>query len=291
MLPKECYSSLSVKEQIESEGVNEQYNFYKIQSKFGILGEVNGKTVWSNQPELVEGILTYVENAIFPLKGIPPNPEHFFALNIIKAILIESLKIVNPLYFRSQQVLDSFNRIGYKVLSPYFLNKDYLNSFDNELYNSIIIFLNLLKFEPASCQKFATIFTHIISNDNAYRLRLKDIIGETSVKALQSPRREIKRLTGIISQRDTKSQAYKANKVLKLFNWLLLVPIVKKAFKETLRQIDLKKLKFDEGDRYWAYMRTDYLFEGKSYLDRQLYAQSKNWTYPKKRNMINPLLA
>jgi hypothetical protein len=134
---------------------------------------------------------------------------------------------------------------------------------------------------------FSMIISNLIDLDNAYRLRFEDTMSETSKEKLQNPRKEIKRLLGIMKDREirpgVKGRAihYKFKVFAYLLSLMMLIPKVKRAFLSALSIIDLEKMKLDDTDQFWCSMRCDYKWMGLTDSERTSYAQSKNWIYPK----------
>lgn len=264
LINKEIFKYPSGHQQIQNES-EEKYLLDKID--------------WENE------ILVYIKNADYPIKNFT-DTQMLFANNIVKAIFIETLKIF-PIWFfilqwkNKQKILDSFNRICFKVISPFILKDKHLSNFGRSFHFVIFNFLFKIGFTESSSDRFAEIFTYTIENDNAYRLRIEDLFSETSKRQLvKNPRKEIKRLTKIYCSRETNiGVANKFKKISFLINLILLIPKIKKTFIQTFQDCDFINLQLDEIDNYWCLMRCDYLFLGLDEEEKKDFIKNKKWKY------------
>lgn len=138
----------------------------------------------------------------------------------------------------------------------------------------------------------------IFEYDVAWRYRVQDVAGE--VKDFTNPRKELKRLyliwvkreqDGIKETRDTWNTYDRAKKLLTPLLWLLLIPKVKKAFKETVKQIDFNKIKMDDNDRYYVSFWHGYSFGGKNFDTRyQFFLDTHKGDFPPFRKKEDPEL-
>ncbi len=242
MLPRECYLCQPGADQIMAES-NE---YWKIK-----------------ETKVENGIYIYIENALFPLKGYP-NSQNLFATNQVKALFFETLQTLSwrLLLVNKQKAVDSFNRIGWKMLSPYLLKWQYVLPFSRALHLVVFTFLLEVGIAETSADQFATLFAHIIETDCAYRYRMQDIFTE------MAQGKSLKEIQKLVKERDVVPQGYTLIKLLRL---ALLVPSIRKAYTKAIKVADFKTLVFDEGDRYWAAKRRDYKYP---------VAKELTWTYP-----------
>lgn len=241
------------------------------------------------------GVFLAIKGATFPLKCYP-DAGVVFAVNLVKAYLMETLKLVGRWYFipfllliNRQRALESFVRFGMKAISPHLL-KDYcLTDFSREFKKATKLFMDKMGFESTEfeTERFAVILANIMDYDNLYRLRVQDVLSETSKeKLLKRPILEINRLSKLIKQREAKDCAvkvvihYKFKIVVLALSFALLFPKVRWVFKEVLKEIDFTKLQYDEIDLYWVCMRNDYLWLGLSEAERKTFALNKGWKFP-----------
>jgi hypothetical protein len=260
-LPVECFLCQNGAEQVSSES-NEKWEFDHL--------------------EVGDGIYLHLKNAKFPYKNYPA-AEAVFATNMVKAIFNETLKNFKwgLVFGKKQELIDSFNRIGWKVLSPYLLKWQYTSKFARGLHYIIFTFLMRMKITEEASDRFATLFVQMIDYDNAYRLRVTDLISITNREMLlDNPRREINRIIDTIKERDSDCVGWKFIKLAKILSLLLLLPSVKKAFREAIDGADLESVQYDEIDKYWVCMRDDYKFMGLTKEQRMRYAMYRGWTYP-----------
>lgn len=214
-----------------------------------------------------DGIYVEYEGASYPQKGIA-TPEILYNVNIMKAVFMSVFRLRPNI----NSLITEFNHLGIRIISQFFLKDEYMTAGGFELKKLTGNFIKPFVLNGRCAEQFGTIISHLVEYDNAYRLRLVDIASETSKELLlRNPRKEIKRLLGIIYDReiqfeDVKKKFKYIGFVLRL---VLLTPRFKKAFKNAVRESDFSKMQYDNIDRYWACLRTDYNFMGMSYNDRK----------------------
>jgi len=214
-----------------------------------------------------------------------------FDTNQVKSVFIESIKtLLEPQYILGtlyalafkkprQRLIDRFNRISFRILSPEIYKDIHRTTFGTELQFAIFEFTRHLVSEE-SADRFAEIVSTIIENDDAYRYRLMDIFSETTNKKLKDPK-EIDRLMNLFYERNLyMNWTDKVFKVVKLIK--LAVIFYKKAYISAVISIDLDKLKLQEEDIYWCTYKSDYNFMGMTWEDRKKYAELKSWQFPDK---------
>lgn len=295
MIPREHYLYQTGYEQVANES-NEKYSIdIKEAIKNGWMKQEPTEDGQGNIVTLnpVNGILIAVRGADFPLKCFP-DAGAVFAVNLIKAVIIETIKLCAKwyllpflLFINKQKSLDAFNRIAIKAISPQLL-KDYcLTDFSKELKKFIFSFLCRIGFTTESSETFVTIIANIMDYDNVYRLRLEDTFSETNkYKLYKNPRKEIARLLRVMKLREVrpggKGEAihFKFKSVAWLLSLSLLIPKIKRAFCDSLESIDFSKLQYDEIDMYWTCMRNDYLWLGLTDQERKDFAINKGWKFP-----------
>lgn len=235
-----------------------------------------------------DGIYVYLKNTPYPVKNYPTD-EAVFDINKLKSLFIEPIKLIRwywlpilPFLYRDRQnLLDRFNRIAWRIISHQLLKPQYNSEFGRNLYYLVRSFLMNMGFTEDSSDKFATMFYHIFDFDNAYRMRLTDLLSETTTKQLtENPRREVMKLIKLLEEREYPHIAIKIKKVAILVYLALFIPKVKRAFIEAFK-IGIEDIQYDDADRYFVCMRTDYKFMGKTFDERQVYAYNRGWVYPK----------
>lgn len=219
--------------------------------------------------EVVNGIKVYIKDIPFPIKGMP-TAEALGAVNITKRILIEWVKstpLVAFPFININKLTSSFNRLSWAVMSPYILKEEYKQTFTQEFSCLVDNFLKKIGVEESI--QIADTISHIFEYDSAYRLRIQDLLSETSkVKLHNSPIREIMRLSNLSKQRDHE-YVYKNVRIIKiLLSIMLIIPKYRRAFKYAIMSSDFERLQFDKCDRYWASLRRDYKSYGLEYDER-----------------------
>lgn len=225
------------------------------------------------------GIFAYYEGAEYPQKGLTDG-DTMKAINIVKAIVSGILSIRCNLV----SILRAFNRIGNKVIEQYFLKDEYRTAGTLELDRIIYDFICSLTSKDDIARHFSKIFSHLIEYDNAYRLRLLDLGTATSKdKLLRNPHKELKRLVKVMSEREIflgEDVTRKFRAMANIVSLLLYIPKYRKAFRYAIHMADWEKMTFDNTDRYWAYLRTDYNFDGLSYEQRMKILKNAGYSLP-----------
>ncbi len=300
MLDTKCYKYPSGHDQIEWEqSKNTSAQLFEMDFKGGVENGYltseptadGNSTIYTVIPK-GGGIFFPVKGAMFPYKCFP-TPNGIFACNVVKSMVVDFAKVISKWYLipfllliNKQDALNSFNRTAFKVLSPHILKEEYLTSFSKAFKNTISYFLENIGFTKESSDTFAMLLVNTIEYDNAYRLRLEDIMTETKASNWDNPRKEIKRLLGIMKQRETRSygRGEAVHKKFRMIGYilstLLLIPKVNKALKKTMQWTSIQELSLDEIDTYWVCIRKDYDFLGMTVEEREQYALDRGWTYP-----------
>ena len=161
--------------------------------------------------------------------------------------------------------LDGWSGFGDFVTLPRRLEPRYYTEFSRETLNFIYRFLKYLGVSDIIAYKTAWISAEMIERDNAYRWRAEDLATEVILENLiKNPQREIERIMGVLKQREKKSQKVvkTAEKFAKLVKITLYHPKIKKAFIQTLKEINFKNFQFDEIDRHQVMKYKGYEFFG-----------------------------
>lgn len=217
----------------------------------------------------MQGVFIHVKGGLHPKKGFP-TPEAIWAINQVKILIREAIKF--PLLFvhNKNKLLNSFNFIVNKGMSPYYLKEFYLCPTASAINWIGLIFLVRIGVNQTVASNTAKIFAHVFEYDDAYRYRIQDLANATSSEAMaENPRREIKKLMNILRERELYNQVVqpKFEIASKLLLIALLIPKYKKAFIEAI-QGQIERMQPDKGDWYWMCMRGDYDFGGLSYAER-----------------------
>ena len=236
---------------------------------------------------LDDGIKQWIKGASFPSRGLT-TPEAMFACNQVKRLFIKGLQLFSwrLLLVNRKKLLETFNDIAWKVMNPHILKYEYMTPVAQEIQDIIYDLLIGEDIEANVALQFAKIFSHLIEYDNAYRLRVEDIMNETSKeKLIKNPRKEIKRLMKILVERDHPGVADKFLKIGRLVRLVLLLPRVKRLFVREIGDSSFEKLQPDDIDKYWMCFRTDYRFGGKSSEDRKVERDNRGWIIPKSEKL------
>ena len=242
------------------------------------------------------GIHTNVKGADFPQRGYAA-PEAVWGINTAKRMIVESVKVLGRPEFlvtglaflvlpysmklkTIERAIQSFNRLADGVLSPYYIKEIYLTAQSKWVIRTVSTFFVEMGISQEASQKIAKIVGHICEYDNTYRLKLIDILSETSTEKLASdPKQEIKRLVGIIAKRDNYYLMEKVGTMTKIAFIMLMVPKIRRAFKKAVGGSEVEKAQVDNTDRYWMCHRQDgYKYFGLTDLQRKNLLVSSGYT-------------
>lgn len=239
------------------------------------------------------GMLSHYAGHPFPRKGMI-YPEGVLANNQVKRI---TLALFMPLAGRElifaaagllltpwrwkirvlERVLLSFNRLADSIyLSctrvPYF-KKAYYCEFSKAVWEFVYYFLTQLGVSAEVAERTGLIIATLFEFDDAYKVRVQDLCNETSADALlRNPRQELSRLFALYCERDPHhEEVHAGGRILaagKLLSAALLIPKIKRAFKDALLHVKFSDLQMDESDYYWALPRQDYMVGGRPFEER-----------------------
>lgn len=249
------------------------------------------------------GIYVYLKGVLYPTKGFP-TPESVGACNIVKRHLIIQVKfLADKLFYPvfiylallpkgiritlASKWANEFDNFASVVLEPYLLKDERYTPFAQELRKFLLYFLMELEISKWLSLLTSKILATLLEYDTAYRFRLQDLLSETTKEdIMRHPRKELKRLLNILSERDERVELnYKFRSAGKILSLALLVPSLKRAFINSLNGIDFTKLQMDEADHYHCLKFAGYNFFGRTIEDRFAeYIQLHNGNIPE---MIN----
>lgn len=243
------------------------------------------------------GIQSWLRGAEYPQKGMA-QAETLFFVNMAKRIIVESLKLCSKLpvvagfiagqvflpkryKLSTQGILEVYNSILWKVISPYILKTENMIAMPREIRKFTYVFLREIGIEEGVARKFSSIFSHFFEYDNAYRYRVQDLLNETTESEfICDTQKVLKRFIKLSRERDDKRVSDKIVSGIKLISLALRIPKYKKAFINALGFVDFKKLQYDEIDIYWISMRTDYKYLGEDVATRAKRNEDKKIPVP-----------
>lgn len=249
-----------------------------------------------NDPEATEaekrmgGQLAYFDGVPYPSKGFP-FPEALYAVNAVKRLTMDLGRMlagkdmaftllgfaITPRKWKVAAITracDLYRETAMMFLGPYILKTEYQAGFTRELRKLVTTFLTSLGVPFESADGAAEVFTTLIEYDNAYRLRIEDLLSETTKEALlKNPARGIKRLMAIYCEREPDARTDFNNQTkFAIFGdglrFALWVPSIRRAFNAAMGSIDFSMLQLDEADRYNILLWRDYNFLGKTIEER-----------------------
>lgn len=245
------------------------------------------------------GIFVYLKGlngvkVLYPSKGLP-DPQFVAAINIPKRYLISELKFfasVKPLailftLLPYKHKIDMIRKWLYgfgffckiSLMGRMLQEKRYMKStkairifvrtFLNEIGVNDTVVEEDSTFDNAG-DRFAVFFSHIIEMDTAYRLRIQDIMSETSKKLLlEDPAGEVERLLRLFIQREPKKHiTVKFKSVAFLLSLLLKTKRMKAAFIKAVEATPIEDIQMDRADYYHCLKFGGYAFFGRTLEDR-----------------------
>lgn len=166
--------------------------------------------------------------------------------------------------------IDSYDRTVSDLLDNFLIDERTFAPVAEELRKFLYNFLLGCGINPVSSWRFSEKLASLIQNDNAYYLRIEDIMSETNKSLLmENPAEEIKRLAQIFLKRDKAFLEEKFSRVISLISFVLKVSKFKKSFLSALDQSDFKNFQWDKSDKYHTLLWDDYDFRGKPIEERQ----------------------
>jgi len=211
----------------------------------------NNTTIIVDMKIAPEGhILTYLAGEKEPVKGYPDTQslnaitlyKNFIPL-ILKRLAHQNwlVRIITLLaiYFNYPVYLDWFDRV--KAYTPVMLKEKHYLPHTKEMRRVL-----KGRLDPRTVD----MTTLVLEYDSGYRSRFQDIASELNKN--NPPVREIKRLMGLLIERDYKEMGDKWRRIKNLTNILYLMPKTRRLLKEIINDIDISKLKMSKEDIYWV---------------------------------------
>ncbi len=153
-------------------------------------------------------------------------------------------------------------------LAPYYPNVEYFLPISLEIKGFIQTFLTSLGVTINTANRFAFAFATLIENDSAYRLRIMDLLTETTKEQmLAHPVAEAQRLIRILAERDERVHLVdKFNKFALLLKFGFF--FIRKPFQFALEGTDFQNFQYDDINRHFVKHWTTYNFFGKTIEER-----------------------
>lgn len=189
--------------------------------------------------------------------------KEFLPLLAVFAILPRKwkVKIVEKFILQYLQLSEEF-------LKRIYLKPDFYNNTSLEIKGFLFMFLTNLGISMHTANRFAFTFATMIEYDSAYRLRIVDLLSETTKeKMLKDPVGEAARLVKILGERDNRKHLVeKFGKFVTLLRYSFF--FIAKPFRNALKEIEFEKLQYDDIDRHYVKHWTGYNFFGKTIEER-----------------------
>lgn len=243
----------------------------------------------TTQMDLVygKGVLKYHKGAEYPEIGLT-EPKAMFKCNFAKKLLVHTVRLyANPYQFIKfvfsnkakylNTLLDTYNELAMRIMGDKIVHLHFMTPAARNLRIFFTKFLQRIGVDQRIANEFAKIVGNIITLDDAYRFRMQDIASETTYRALKNnPRKELLRLFRIYKQREHEGISKKIMTIVPIMSYAMLIPSVRKAFTDTLEDIDLSEMQYDEWDIYWVAQSDAYPFMGKTKEERAYLLEGKS---------------
>ncbi len=162
-----------------------------------------------------------------------------------------------------------FQSLSGKLTRSDFMKFEYYNSACQELWHLVYLFFKSLGVSFDSGYKTGRLIATVFEYSPRFLMRLQDLFNEIDESSLvKSPRKELKRVFKIYSQREKGMDIPKFKLAMLGVTLLLLVPKFKKAFIYAVKQANWDKLRMDEIDVYWAMLDPTYDYFGEKIDNR-----------------------
>ena len=237
------------------------------------------------------GRFTYVSGYAFPFKGYPDvNVQK--QVNILKRVVISSLELVAsrplvyflPLFYPfKKKIAKSLITWYAKMARAAFQNmslvkgdqvlvggNDYL---DPKKFCAVVrelhrVGMMWVKDKDDDENQVFLSFCMAMEGDNAYRYPFQDILPEINIENLKKNTvKELDRVFVIFIRRDFTRQ--KLQVIRKLLPVLYFWKDLREFIVKFISELDMEKIKLDEGDWYWCGERWDYNFKDVPYIERK----------------------
>lgn len=233
------------------------------------------------------GMLAYFQDCPFPAKGFP-FPQAIYASNGVKRIFRASMDMISYdmllpamgfLLLRKKtklrimsRLLESFDDMARQLLGMFYLDRTKWSECPREIFMALRGFLIGMGIEENLSERFAEDFATLIQYDDAYRIRIMDIMSETTKeKLLAHPVAEMKKLINILAHREP-SQDWRENlkqgnvtkfmHIVWVLRFLFFSPKFKKSFIKTIKESQFSNFQYDDADLYHSMLRADYDIKG-----------------------------
>lgn len=231
------------------------------------------------------GIHTWLRGFLYPFYGFPKQ-ETVMTMTTIKKLIPEAFRLCFwlpikigigflVLIFREKfatRAIDAFINFAYPPIKRALATQHPLKFKKSvrEIYRAMNLTANEMPDKlfawKVRLEKLRDIICMFLEYDNAYTLRLQDIIVELDKRAFErNPPKEIRRLMGVMIEREKNIPMAKKLKGLKnvIYIFLRFSPHYCDILKKVVRELDVEKVKLDKGDWYFCKKRMDYYFGGK----------------------------
>ena len=194
--------------------------------------------------------------------------KYLFAITYLKGLVI-------PITFDIKKY-EVFLHHSYQLfkwnLEEFYINQDEYSVPVWEMGKFIQTFLIKIGLNEEIALNYTKIAMMILEFDCAYRYRVQDLAGETNKELLKNPRKELKRLLEIYSNRESNKDPHGGARAkitkIDILRQLFFIPKLKNAFLAALKEIDIEKIQFDDNDRFHISFWKGYDFEGKTFDER-----------------------
>lgn len=168
-----------------------------------------------------------------------------------------------------ERFIDGYLYSSFEILQPHYLNPRFNMDICRALSQVIMDFIVAFGVNEEKAAKFSLILITLLEYDMAYRLRLEDLLSETTKeKLLANPVKEIEKLIRILAERDPRRPhlVKKFDKFAKLMKYGFF--FIREPFRKALAPVKFEMLQLDDIDRYHVRHWTGYNWMGMTIEER-----------------------
>ncbi len=205
------------------------------------------KAVSVERVAIEDGIKVYLEGYPYPMSGYATS-NAVSAVNIVKRLARSLLRFRN--IWALGDTLRIFTDVGMQALRSHVLRVEYMQPVSRELRAVIA---------RIAGDDIATLVSHIIEYDSAYRFRVHDMLAHASQDAMvHRPMRALWRMLAVNRAADYPAVHRKLRCVVWVLMLWLLWPPNRARWGGAWAMADFGRFHMDDASAYWLSIRTDY---------------------------------
>jgi hypothetical protein len=214
------------------------------------------------------GQLAWFKGVPYPSKG-HPYPEAVYAVNVGKRVTMVLLRLLTH-WPTVTRLLEAYVSICDMFLPPFVIKERYYSECPMEIMIFIKNLLVTYGIQEPLAMRVAEVVGMMIEYDNAYRLRIEDVMSTTTKeKLLANPVKELRRMLDLANSRENGiGNEIKYGALKKLLRILFWYPKFRRSFKKAVELSEFGRFQYDAIDKYHTLIWSDYNFRGQTLADR-----------------------